>query len=129
MAQNTESTNVPYKTLQEEGGPIGPPPSYPQAPPYPQPYPEGQTYPTGGSPPQASQPQIVNVSMDNTVFGSRAGSFLTILAITDVSLKKVKTESIKVGNHEIKPAESVRNIGAMFDKRMKVKAHVQRCLA
>ena len=42
-----------------------------------------------------------------------------------MSVKRVKTESIKVGNHEIKPVESVRNIGAMFDKRMKMKAQVK----
>ena len=48
-----------------------------------------------------------------------------IILGTDVSLKKVKIDSIKVGNHEIKPVESVRNIGAMFDKRMKMKAQVK----
>ena len=48
-----------------------------------------------------------------------------IILGTDVSLKKVKIESIKVGNHEIKTVESVRNIGAMFDKRMKMKAQVK----
>ena len=48
-----------------------------------------------------------------------------IILGTDVSPEKVKTESIKVGNHEIKPVESVRNIGAMFDKRMKMKAQVK----
>ena len=48
-----------------------------------------------------------------------------IILGTDVSLKKVKIESIKVGNHEIKAVESVRNIGAMFDKRMKMKAQVK----
>ena len=41
-----------------------------------------------------------------------------------VSLKKGKTEFIKVGNHDIRSVERVRNIGAMFDKRMKMKAQV-----
>ena len=36
-----------------------------------------------------------------------------IILETDVSLTKVKTESIKVGNHEINPVECVRNIGAI----------------
>ena len=48
-----------------------------------------------------------------------------IILGTDVSLKKVKIESIKVGNHEIKRVESCGNIGAMFDKRMKMKAQVK----
>ena len=48
-----------------------------------------------------------------------------IILGTDVhSEKKLKTEFIKVENHKIKPVESLRNIGAMFDKRMKMKAQV-----
>ena len=75
MAQNTESSNIPYKSLQQEDVPAGPPPSYPQAQPYPQPYPEGQPCPTSGFPLLAPQPQNMNVSMDNTVFSSWAVSF------------------------------------------------------
>ena len=54
--------------------PADPPPSYPQAQPYPQAYPKGQ-------PLQAPQAQIMNVSMDNTVFSSWAGSLYNKLAL------------------------------------------------
>ena len=77
MAQNTESTNVPYRILPEEGGSTCPPPSYAQAQPSPrvQPSLPGQAYPTGSFYPQAQQAQIENVSMNNTVFSSLAWSF------------------------------------------------------
>ena len=38
-----------------------------------------------------------------------------IIIGTDNSLKTVNTESIKVGNLEIIPVKSVRNIGAKFN--------------
>ena len=45
---------------------------------------------------------------------------------TSRSLEKVKTKSIKTGNITISPANSVRNIGAMFDSEMKMEVQVKR---
>ena len=40
------------------------------------------------------------------------------------ALKKVQTSSIKIGNHEIAASANVRNIGALFDKEMKMERQV-----
>ena len=42
-----------------------------------------------------------------------------------LGLKKVETESIRVGNENIKATASVRNIGAFFDKHMKMDLQVK----
>ena len=39
-------------------------------------------------------------------------------------LPKVTIDSVKVGDSKIKPIESVRNLGAWFDKRMTMNVHV-----
>ena len=39
-------------------------------------------------------------------------------------LSKVTIDSVKVGDSEIKPIESVRNLGAWFDKRMTMNVQV-----
>ncbi len=41
------------------------------------------------------------------------------------SLKQVKTESIRIGDFNIKAVASVRNIGAMFDSQMKMEVQVR----
>ena len=43
---------------------------------------------------------------------------------TKANLKKVVTTSLKIGSHSINAVEKVRNIGAVFDRQMKMSAQV-----
>jgi hypothetical protein len=43
---------------------------------------------------------------------------------TSQQLKKIEINSVRVGDVNIKPAESVRDLGAWFDKNMSMDVHV-----
>ena len=47
-----------------------------------------------------------------------------IIFCTETSLKKVQTAHIRVGTHIINRADSVRNIGAIFDEQMRMEKQV-----
>ena len=47
---------------------------------------------------------------------------------TPQQLNKLKVSSIMVDNIEIKTAETVRNLGVVFDKEMTMESHVRKCV-
>ena len=51
---------------------------------------------------------------------------ITEFIIFGTLIEKVKTKSIKIGNITISPVNSVRNIRAMFDSKMKMEVQVKR---